>query len=371
MKILFCFSSINIGGLEIFTINLAEKLAEKGKDVGILVFESHGKALSIIRNRKIKVFCAKRKGKFNPSFLLNVYKIIKSFKPDIVVSLSDFSYFFVEFVKRLSHIPAPHFIVFHSHSWLPLSLKGILLSKLFMLFSKLWNAYYIFISIIQSRHYQGNYALSKKRSFVVYNAVDTVFFVPIKSEKNDSFTIIHIANILLRKDQWTLFRSLERLNRDLEKWRLIFVGEDRVNLLNEFKTYLRDKGILDKVHFAQVADRKAIKKLLSESDVFVLTSTHEMLPIAALEAMAAGLPCILTNVGGCSEIVIDGYNGYLIGPMDEKAAADRLLRLYKNPDLLREMNRNARKTAEEKFDLDKCAENYMRVFNTMNDRHKG
>jgi glycosyltransferase involved in cell wall biosynthesis len=82
------------------------------------------------------------------------------------------------------------------------------------------------------------------------------------------------------------------------------------------------------------------------------------------------LPCVLTDVGGCPEIITDGYNGYLVKPKDHQAIADKLLFLFKNPQFVKQMGENARKTVLEKFSLELCAKKYIEMFNEVisNDR---
>jgi N,N'-diacetylbacillosaminyl-diphospho-undecaprenol alpha-1,3-N-acetylgalactosaminyltransferase len=145
-------------------------------------------------------------------------------------------------------------------------------------------------------------------------------------------------------------------------WELIFIGQDKYGMRGQFDNYLRDKDLRDRIFFISNADRIRVKKLLGDSDIFILSSLIEVLPIAALEAMAMSLPCILTDVGGCSEIIKDGYNGYLVRPEDPHAIADKLLYLSKNNNLLKQMGENARKTVLEKFDLRGCVGKYMAVF---------
>ena len=118
MKILFVLLGIDIGGLEVFTIDLTKRLIEKKEKIGILTFKVSDETCAIVKNHRIDLFDAHRKSRFNYLFLFNVYKIISTFQPDIIVSLSGFAYFFVEFIKKLLHMRTPHFIVFH-HPSLP------------------------------------------------------------------------------------------------------------------------------------------------------------------------------------------------------------------------------------------------------------
>ncbi|GAB3895571.1 glycosyltransferase family 4 protein [Spirosoma agri] len=79
------------------------------------------------------------------------------------------------------------------------------------------------------------------------------------------------------------------------------------------------------------------QKLLSESDVYILPSYNEGLPLSILEAMSYHLPVISTPVGGTAEAVVDGVNGYLVQPGDKQAIYERLNGFIENPCLVRQM----------------------------------
>jgi glycosyltransferase involved in cell wall biosynthesis len=157
-------------------------------------------------------------------------------------------------------------------------------------------------------------------------------------------------------------RAMAKFNNSQKSWRLLFVGNDRYGLLSEYKGFLCSERIRDKVQFHATHDRAKIREMLINSDVFVLTSLSEGLPNAPLEAMSVGIPCILTNVGGCGEIVRDGFNGFLVEPGDYEALSSRLLVLCNSRALLTRMGNRARKRVLATYSLDVCADNYMRVF---------
>jgi len=98
------------------------------------------------------------------------------------------------------------------------------------------------------------------------------------------------------------------------------------------------------------ADRKA--EVLAATDVFVLPSYAEALPMAMLEAMAQALPVICTRVGAIDEAVTDGVEGFLIGPGDVDALAQRMATLAGDPQLRRRMGRAARRRVERQFSLE-------------------
>lgn len=90
-------------------------------------------------------------------------------------------------------------------------------------------------------------------------------------------------------------------------------------------------------------------QVLEAADIVCLPSYREGLPKALLEGMAAGLPCVTTNVPGCREAVIDGENGLLVPPRDHQALADALHRLILNPDLRLQMGNRGRSMAATEF----------------------
>jgi glycosyltransferase involved in cell wall biosynthesis len=96
--------------------------------------------------------------------------------------------------------------------------------------------------------------------------------------------------------------------------------------------------------------QKDVRPYLQAGSAFILTSHLEGLPLSVLEAMACGLPCIVTNVGGSAEAVKDQVVGLVIPPASVEAAADAILYLATHPDERAEMASKARQTVCQSFD---------------------
>jgi glycosyltransferase involved in cell wall biosynthesis len=107
--------------------------------------------------------------------------------------------------------------------------------------------------------------------------------------------------------------------------------------INRLKQAIKFQQIESMVNFVGWVSGEQKQRLLAESDVYLLPSYSEGLPMSILEAMNAGLPVLSTPVGGIPEIVIDGLNGYLVKPGDEEALYDRLMRFVNQPDLVATM----------------------------------
>jgi glycosyltransferase involved in cell wall biosynthesis len=98
--------------------------------------------------------------------------------------------------------------------------------------------------------------------------------------------------------------------------------------------------------FVGTFEQTELPALMAETDLFVLPSILEGLPVTIVEAMAYGRPIVATTVGGIPELIKDGVNGLLCPAHDSKALAGQILRLLDNHDLRIQLGKNARKTYE-------------------------
>jgi glycosyltransferase involved in cell wall biosynthesis len=105
--------------------------------------------------------------------------------------------------------------------------------------------------------------------------------------------------------------------------------------------------------FALLGERRSGRELLPGFDIFILSSQSEGLPNAVLEAMAAGLPVVCTDVGGCRELVEEGKTGFLVASGDARGMADCLQVLARDGDLRHRMGRAGRLKCEEEFSADR------------------
>jgi glycosyltransferase involved in cell wall biosynthesis len=97
-------------------------------------------------------------------------------------------------------------------------------------------------------------------------------------------------------------------------------------------------------------------------DVFTLPSLSEGLPLSLLEAMAAGIPTVVTKVGGMPEVVHDGRTGFIVPPSDPDALASKILFLLENPAIAAKMGAAGRSHVRERFSLDKMMAEYRDLY---------
>lgn len=156
----------------------------------------------------------------------------------------------------------------------------------------------------------------------VYNPVDTQRFYTKRSKTSrQNITFINVARFMRQKNHELLLEAFAKARKKAPLIRLMLVGDGE--LRKDMEKKAEDLKISETVIFAgNVSD---VEHYLSEADVFVLSSDYEGLPLSVLEAMAAGLPVISTNVGGVADIVTD--NGILVTPGEREELATKMAEL--------------------------------------------
>jgi glycosyltransferase involved in cell wall biosynthesis len=176
--------------------------------------------------------------------------------------------------------------------------------------------------------------------------------------------IVTVANLRAEKAHETLITAAARLlsiRPEAEFW--IVGGGARLQEL----TALADRlGIGGRVRF--LGHRDDVPALLSESDIFVLTSRSEGFPNSVIEAMAAGLPVVATGVGGVVELIEHERNGLLVAPGDSDAVAEALLGLMERPERAAALGRAARLTVEGRFTFDLMVRRFEEIYLDLLDR---
>lgn len=174
------------------------------------------------------------------------------------------------------------------------------------------------------------------------NGVDTALFTPVHPESNRPFTIVCVARLIERKGQHHLLNAFAQLRATCEQpLQLLFVGTgDAESALRESAARLQ---VGDSVTFKGFVARDRMPAVYQEADVFVLPSEQEGMSIALLEAMASGLPVIVTDTGGTAELVTKGENGEIVPWADVPALVRALRELLQADDLRRRMGAENRR----------------------------
>jgi glycosyltransferase involved in cell wall biosynthesis len=202
------------------------------------------------------------------------------------------------------------------------------------------------------------YGFAPHKTVVVVNGVSSSAFAPSKMIGEavrarldidpDEFVLVSVARLVEEKGIDILIRAVSKVVRQGVPCKCIILGDGP--LREKLQQKVNFEGLWD--HVFLEGFQQDVRPYLQASSAFILTSHLEGLPISVLEAMACGLPCIVTNVGGSAEAVKDQVTGLVIPPASAEAAADAILYLATNPDKRAEMASKAREVASQSFDIE-------------------
>lgn len=194
-----------------------------------------------------------------------------------------------------------------------------------------------------------------KQIETVYNFIDErVYqkgdFLHLKEEfgiKEDEKVVIHVSNFRPVKRVKDIVRSFAKIAEKVPS-KLLLVGDGP-----EMKSVCKlvgDFGLKDRVLL--LGKQENLEELYSISDLMLLLSEKESFGLVALEAMACGVPCIGTKIGGIPEVIDHEDTGYLCNLGDIEDVANKAIMLLKNPELHQRLSSNALETVRTKFRAD-------------------
>lgn len=318
--IIYIVPAFPVGGAEKFLILLANSLSKNLRSQTVVSLGDDNKARYELNN-EIRFVPLPRTGKFDFAPLRSLRRLIRTEKPDIIFCLNFFCFFLTKLIiSGLKHKP---FVIVSYHSTIPRNKKENSLNKLYITFLTKKDL------IITVSENQANYTAIKYRIpsglfKTIHNGIDINKwrlpgddFDKIKFRNRygipeDAAVIILTAAFRPEKNHLGAIESLQLLHSEYgQNAYLLFVGEGV--LLEECREAAEKKGLSEFIKFAGL--QSDVRPFYWASNLFTLCSTSvETFSIAALEAMACGLPVVLTNIGGASEMIFGGLNGFLCEP---------------------------------------------------------
>lgn len=210
------------------------------------------------------------------------------------------------------------------------------------------------------------YPQVKGKTSLVINGIDDLSkeqLMEVNSLKKQthtySYRLVSAGSINGRKGQRKIIEALNKLPKELQrKIQISFLGDgpERITL----QDLVADYGLNDNVIFYGAVPNAEVYKYLTRSNICILMSEMEGLPIALLEGMRAGLALISTNVSGIPELITENYNGKLLDP-----TVDDLMNLLLNIEDYdwEAMGTNSRKIFEDKYTFSRMKNDYLNMLN--------
>tara|TARA_R110002049_G_scaffold240425_1_gene413894 strand:+ start:151101 stop:152189 length:1089 start_codon:yes stop_codon:yes gene_type:complete len=360
VKIDFVIGRLKAGGAERVVSLLANYFASKGHTVRIITFiEGDDYKLDprierIKLHKKLIVNFVVVRGFF---FLLSYY-FKKKNRPDIISSHIDFVGYATIIPSKLYKIR-----VVVSEHFNHLNQEPSLLRSL------LWHVLYRLPDAVTvlTKFDIPFFTKKTKRVLVMENPCSFEPIDDLNSQRKK--TILTVGNLdrYHHKGFDNLLQIASQVFKNHPDWKLKIVGggDDGLKILKKMATDLK---IEKQVKF--LGYRNDIKELMSQAEIYVLSSRHEGLPMVLIEAMSQGMACISYDcVSGPSDIIEHGTNGILVADQNKAAMTTELNKLIDNEDLRQSLRNNSLKSLD-KFTMENVGNKWMRLFNDLLDPKK-
>jgi glycosyltransferase involved in cell wall biosynthesis len=375
-RILYIIGSLRTGGTENHLSQIASGLTERNWKIDICLLSPYIEVNRSFLDDRIKIFRLPKL--LHENFLYKKFYFIRFF---VIL-------FYSLLVLKVLLSKRPHFV----HMFLPHAyIVGGFLSILCRVPVKLMSRRSMNVYQKKSRlialcekflHKRMNKILGNSQAVVdelffegvendklqlIHNGINLDYFKfnlsksEVRKELNidkNKFVIVIIANLISYKGHADLLKALNLIKNSLKDWSLIIIGDDRgekSNLMRIIKKFDLEKNVKFE------GEMKTIQKHLTASDLGVLCSHQEGFSNAILEYMAASLPVVATRVGGNSEAVKDGFNGYMVEAQQYEDLAVAILKVYKSKNRGL-MGKKGKELTEKVFSLEKCIEEYEEVY---------
>jgi glycosyltransferase involved in cell wall biosynthesis len=283
-------------------------------------------------------------------FLLFFYSFfyLKKIKPDIVHSHSPDLGFIFSFPCKAYKIPIIH--TCHGITF-PDKQYSFAKRKLEIFFLKC--ARFKKIITINKNSLDDFKKIKIKNVYYLPNGIDLDQFQKKRSHTNRKTVFLFVGRIELEKGLKYLIHAVDELRKKENNFELLLVGKgvDQTYLQN----LVNELSLNDYVKFSGEKNKDEVIDYYYGSDIFISATLHETFPMTVLEAWAAGLPVIITDVGGVSAICINKENALIIPPENSKKTSDAMADLIEDQELRRKLGENGKRLVEERYGWDKIS----------------
>lgn len=180
----------------------------------------------------------------------------------------------------------------------------------------------------------------------------------------DTFLVGIVARLVPIKNHACFLKAARLVLERNDKARFVVVGDGELRA--ELEREARDLHIESRVIF--MGFQHNLEKIYAGLDIVTLSSFNEGLPVALIEAMAAGKPVISTDVGGVRDLILDGHNGLLVPSNDHKALAEAIVYLLRKPERRAMMGQAGKEKAYPDFDKKRLVGDIDRLYRQLLDR---
>ena len=368
MRIVQLVNNLDMGGQERLVVDLAKCQIADGHRATIYCLTHPGRLASEAENAGIRVRAFNKPGGMHFSTVWKIAKELRQDQPDVLHTHNHLVHHYGVAAALLARIPvvvntrhrAEHSIVDGPDG--PRLVVGAPDKKSDLIFRATmpWVDSVVMISEATRQFFINHRGIPEAKTRAILNGAHLESFLNVPAHPGSIAPRIRYgiaARMVAAKDHFTLLRAFAQVVTEIPQAELYIAGDGPLRERLEALTLaLKLSG---SVTFLGALPNTS--KFLSELDVFVLSSLSEGLPLALLEAMAAGLPVVATRAGGTGEAAIDGKNAYLASPGDANGLAQAMIRMARVTNLA-EMGAIGQQMVRDDFRIEQTWKKYHELF---------
>ncbi|MGN6391246.1 MAG: glycosyltransferase [Gemmatimonadales bacterium] len=327
MRILFLSTSMGMGGADSQLLAAAREMRARGHEIRIVSLTALGPMGLEARAAGIPTESLHMaRGVPDPRGLFRLVRLARAWRPDVVHSHMVHANLMARALRLLAPVPA---VISTIHN---ISEGGAALMAGYRVSNALVDHMTI-ISQAAADRFIRDRIVPDRLLTVIPNGVNVDEFVRVPTDTRASmrrelglgeeFAWLAVGRFEVAKDYPNMLRAFAAVRASRPDAVLLLVG--RGALQEDTEALSRGLGLEGAVRFLGV--RRDVPAVMSGADGYVMSSAWEGMPMVLLEAAAAALPIVSTNVGGNGEVVMDGASGFLAAPGDPDALAQAMLRL--------------------------------------------
>lgn len=353
IKIVHLVSTLGIGGLEMVVLDLARNADRDAFQLHVFCLGEIGALEPRFEAIGVPVESLNWSRRGRSRVILRLFKRLRELRPDVLHTHNPDPHLIGSLAAALARVPV---LVHTKHGRnYPNRPRAVRANRIA---SRLTNCI-VPVSHDAARVARDVERVSPRKLHVIHNGVDLRrFAAPQRPERKPVSRAVHVARLNIIKDQESLLRAARIVCDAAPDFRLELIGDGPKRA--ELEALHGELKLGDRVRFAGFRDD--VQRILSESDLFILSSISEGISITLLEAMAAGLPVVATDVGGNPEIVVDGETGLLAPARSPEKLAAAILELIHDPERASRMGQAGRRRVEEEFDVRRVARKYEDIY---------
>lgn len=350
MKIMHVVCGPGAGGAEVFIKDVASEITEQGHTVHVAFLQTASESgrdeafgenfLADLSDHGIEYSFIGIRARKNPIYgVLRLRKIIRSFSPDIIHA------HLYQVLLLLLFIPGVP-VVFTKHS-IQLGASKLFVKALLLRVSA-------FVAICEACRERFKPVVGKKL-IQIDNGVDPARVVMTQARPSNPVTLAYVGRLSKEKNISMILKVCARLKNTNFVLRIAGEGPE----LESLKDMAETLGLKEKTEF--LGNIGNVNEFLCGADVFLMASLSEGLPISLIEAAMSGLPAVVTDVGGCAEIVNNCQNGFSVASGDEGMFEEKVDLLISDFDLRKRLSCNALKYSRH-YHIDRVVNDHLALY---------